>query len=172
MCQACRYDKCLAAGMQTNLVLDLESKKKRFKNLKFEDNVSNKEDNPVNYVSDESSDESFEFPPMTDNAKEDYSIHESILDPETGLTEVGELEDIVSYEEILYRKWKVLQEEEQIFNYVHKKFRKMVIPEERKEPMIAADAIRDIVVHSGSNDGPELDVFLTYNSHEKGKELR
>ena len=83
MCQACRYDKCLAAGMQTNLVLDLESKKKRFKNLKFEDNVSDKEDTQVNNVSDESSDESFEFPPMTDNDKEDYSTHESLLDPET-----------------------------------------------------------------------------------------
>ena len=169
MCQACRYDKCLAAGMQTNLVLDLESKKKRFKNLKFEDNVFNKEDTQVNDVSDESSDEPFEFPPINDNAKEDYSTHESLLDPETGLAEVGEMEDIRSSEEILYRKWKVLQEDEQILNYVHKKFRKMVVPEETQELMIAADSIKDISVHPGSK---EVEVFLKYNSNEKGWKKR
>ena len=72
------------------------------------------------------------------------------MDPETGLTEIGGLEDIGSSEEILYRKWKVLQEDEQILNYVHKKFRKMVIPEEKEEAMIAADSIKDIAVHPGS----------------------
>ena len=56
------------------------------------------------------------------------------MDPETGLTEIGGLEDIGSSEEILYRKWKVLQQDEQILNYVHKKFRKIVIPEDTKEP--------------------------------------
>ena len=168
VCQACRYERCLIAGMQPSLVLDAEGKKKRFKNLKFADDVSDTEDTHIkNDVSDESSDEPFEFPPMTENAKEDYSTHESLLDPETGLTEIGKLKEIVSSEEVLNRKWKILQEDEQILNYVHKKFRKLVLPEENQVAMIAADTIKNIEVHPVSKDGAELDVFLKYNSKEK-----
>ena len=63
---------------------------------------------------------------MTENAKEDYSTHDSLLNPETGLTEIGELNVTVSSDKILNRKWNVQQEDEQILNYVHKKFRKIV----------------------------------------------
>ena len=110
--------KCLVAGMQPSLVLDVEAKKKRFKNLKCADDVSDKEDiHKENDVSDELSDETFEFPPMTDNDKDDYSTHESLLDPETGLTEIEEFKEIVSSEEILTRKWKFLQEDDLILNF-------------------------------------------------------
>ena len=54
---------------------------------------------------------------MTENAKEDYSTHESLLDPETGLTEIGEFKEIVLSEEILTRKWKFLQEDDLILNF-------------------------------------------------------
>ena len=157
MCQACRYEKCLVAGIQPSLVLDAEGKKKRFKNLKFADDVSDKEDiHKENDVSDKSSDEPFEFPPMTDNDKEDYSTHESLLDPETGLTEIGEFKEIVSSEEILTRKWKLLQEDEQILNYVHKKFRKMVLPEEKQVPMNAGETIENIEVILDQKMGQNL----------------
>ena len=89
------------------------------------------------------------------------------MDPETGLTEIGKLKEVFSSEEILNRKWKILQEDEQILNYVHKKFRKLVLPEEDQVAMIAADAIKNIEVHPVSKDGAELDVFLKYNSKEK-----
>jgi hypothetical protein len=89
------------------------------------------------------------------------------LDPETGLTGIGEMKATVSSEEILNRKWKFLQEDEQILNYVHKKFRKLVLPDEKQVPMISADTIKNITVHPVSKDEAELDVFLKYNSKEK-----
>ena len=36
-----------------------------------------------------------------------------------------------------------------ILNYVHKKFRKIVLPEENQVLMIAADTIKNIYVHPG-----------------------
>ena len=74
----------------------------------------------------------------------------------------------VSSEELLYRKWKFLQEDEQI----HKKFRKLVLPDEKQVPMISADTIKNIEVHPVSKDGAELDVFLNYISKEKRKKQR
>ena len=76
-------------------------------NTKYTKYSDTEETHKENDVLDESSDEPFEFPPMTENAKEDYSTHESLLDPETGLA-------TVSSEELLNRKWKFLQEDEQI----------------------------------------------------------
>ena len=121
---------------------------------------------PKNDVSNESSDELFEFPPMTEN--EDYSTHESLLDPETGLTEIGEMKATVSSEELLYRKWKFLKEDEQIQN----KFRKLVLPDEKQVPMISGDTIKNIEVHPVSKDGAELDVFFNYISKEKRKKTK
>ena len=48
----------------------------------------------------------------------------------------------------------------------------MILPEEKKVPMIAADTIKNIEVHPGSKDGTELDVILKYKSNEKEPKQR
>ena len=61
----CRYQKCLAIGMRTNLVLDKETRKRRFGKLKKIQEDDTDEPNSVLSVSDESSDEDFQIPSVT-----------------------------------------------------------------------------------------------------------
>ena len=90
MCQACRYQKCLAIGMRTDLVLDTEGRSKRFRKLEVDkgeiasmepENSSGRK--TLWEVSDESSDDGFDFHFVRDC--QEYTLNESLLDPETGL---------------------------------------------------------------------------------------
>ena len=89
MCQACRYQRCLAIGMRTELVLDTEGRSKRFRKLEADKGENSLE--PENSrgrktlweVSDASSDDDFEF--HFERDCQDYTLNESLLDPETGI---------------------------------------------------------------------------------------
>ena len=66
ICQACRYQKCLAIGMRRDLVLDTETRKKRFRQLNQYQEDNEEEQESVWDLSDESSDEGFEIPLVTE----------------------------------------------------------------------------------------------------------
>ena len=85
MCQACRYQKCLAIGMRTELVLDTEGRSKRFRKLEVDKGEPEKNSGRKTLweVSDESSDDGFDFHFVRDS--QEYTLNESLLDPETGL---------------------------------------------------------------------------------------
>ena len=194
MCQACRYQKCLAAGMQTDQVLSEESKKQRFKKSNLREDVFSGHGILWNVSdTDESSDESFEFPTITDIKKDDYS-HESCLDPETGLavnlskrTPSATLEEYSTHESLLdpetglavnLSEWtqsatdKKLEVDGQILHYVHKKFGKSSFSEEEKVECIPTNSIMDVVLHPQSGDGSNIEVFYKKNSSETEKSQR
>ena len=184
-CRACRYEKCLAIGMRTDLVLDSEGRKRRFSKLNSCEAGDEEPEEHVVEISDESSEESFEIFPISDSQEEDCTINESILDPETGqlidactkdvhgnqATTVPEIQNDHGQgrKDILYlestnadrfqsRNQNLLSDEASFLTYDHKKFRKTNnIEAPNHRPVIN---ILDIALLPPTEDGIKLQVVV------------
>jgi len=187
-CRACRYEKCLAIGMRTDLVLDMDGKKRRFSKFNKEEEES---DNSIVEISDESSDDSFEIPLIAKTQEEDFTTNESILDPETGqlidfteastgglewperpLSYVTSREDISGLQstsrwkertnlQIQYRKNDIEHHEAPFLTYDHKKFRKTNKAfEDEKNPLLRDDSILGVALLPHTEDGTTLQVVV------------
>ena len=161
MCKACRYMKCLEAGMRPDMVMGPEERRERFQ----KDHESNQYDmEEIDDPSDASlsSPENFEFPENDDN--EDYSIHESTLDPETGLM-TGLLESPENVKTPIHEgtsNYETSFEQDllsvQSLGYHHKKYRTTLVAEAPKPD--ESVTVEDVLVHQKGELQPNLVVML------------
>ena len=185
-------------------MLDTETRKKRFRQLNQYQEDNEEEQESVWDLSDESTDDGFEIPLVTESQGEDYVTNESILDPETGLlykyteeSPVGcesptdnfiladksadlktelvsssrQLEESADSEEISNMKWGVLDGDDQIFQYIHKKFGKKKELEEPGDALTENESILDIAFLSQSEDGLRLQLSLKKKPTETRKSV-
>ena len=75
-CKACRFKQCLEIGMRQDLVLGKQNENKR-------ETVEIVDESSASSNVSNTSDDGFEFPKESDTT--DYSVHESTLDPVTGI---------------------------------------------------------------------------------------
>ena len=177
MCQACRYQKCLRTGMRKDLVLSLEKRKNRFRALSFRKEMSkpdektikkkthNNKQDPLWDDTDQSSDDDddFEFSATSFHEDINYLNHDSTLDPVTGWLNADAKKSNHSKE-----LWE-LNQDEQMLNYVHKKFRNIRIPEYEFEECKVAGTIKDIIVSHEPHNGTTVSLVLQNNSTESKK---
>ena len=198
MCPTCRYQKCLTIGMRTDLVLDTETRRRRFGNLSKNQEDDTEKRQSVLSVSDESSDGDFQIPSVTESQEEDYTTKESILDPETGILDscsefspepeshkdritcneklhrelvssTSKTKESTNLEDIPNRKWGIEDGDAQLSYYIHKKFRKQTKMEEVNDNLIEKESIVDIALLSQSEDRLNLQLCLKKSSTEFGR---
>jgi hypothetical protein len=172
MCQACRYEKCLGTGMRKDLVLSLEKRKNRFRALTFRKEMSKPDEEAIKKKthknkhdplwddtgqSSSSDDDDFEFSATSFHEDIDYLNHGSTLDPVTGWLNPDAKEF-----------WE-LNQDEQMLNYVHKKFRNIRIPEYEFEECKLPGTIKDIIVSHEPHNGTTVSLVLQNNSTESKK---
>jgi hypothetical protein len=172
MCQACRYQKCLAIGMRKDLVLETESRIRKVRKLNQHEGENAKKQEPLWDVSEESSDDGFEIQSVTQCQEENLTVNESILDPETGHLDafsgahwrgwefqsvpVRQKDDLTFNTSDLATEvgsrfprlkestdpYEILDGDTQISYYIHKKFRKKSEVEEPEDTLITKESIR------------------------------
>ena len=115
--------------------------------------------------SDASSPENFEFPENNDN--EDYSVHESTLDPGTGLmTGVFEspensknsIQERTTNHETSFKPDLLAAQSLGCPNYLHKKYRSTLVAEALSPD--ESVTVEDVVVHQQGELQPNLEVIL------------